>query len=234
VAVGRVLLSYFDQSILLSDGEHILGRDATCDLRLIDPGVSRRHARIRVAGGGATIEELGSRHGTLLNGQRLQGSALLHHGDALVLGNCPMIVRFEEGEFDEPTADVTPIRAHGSIAPPSSAPTGPVTGRDRRRAERYRIEVPILYESEHLTVETVSRDLSANGVFVRTSILDEVSTDCRLVIQGDRGSKVTLTGRVRRVVDSSDRGEPLGLGIEFLEIDAAARDWLARTIRQSA
>jgi hypothetical protein len=232
--VARVLLSYFDQSILLPEGEHILGRDATCDLRLIDPGVSRRHVRIRVAGGGATVEDLGSRHGTLLNGRRLDGSVVLHHGDSLVLGNCPMVVRFEEGEFDDPTADVAPLRAHADIPPPSNAATGPVTGRDRRRAERYRIEVPILYESEHLTVETVSRDLSANGVFVRTSILDEVSTDCKLVVQSDHGSRVTLTGRVRRVVDSSDRGEPLGLGIEFLDLDTAARGWLARKIHRIA
>src|ERR1700682_2719953 len=45
------------QSLPLTDGEHIAGRDAECSLVIDGTTVSRRHARITVAHGAATIED---------------------------------------------------------------------------------------------------------------------------------------------------------------------------------
>src|SRR6185295_10008126 len=48
----------------------LIGRAMDSDVRLIDRGVSRHHARLsRVAGGGFVIEDLASRNGTLVNGE---------------------------------------------------------------------------------------------------------------------------------------------------------------------
>ena len=44
----------------------MLGRDEDVTVRIDAPGVSRRHARIRVSGAEATIEDLGSKNGTYL------------------------------------------------------------------------------------------------------------------------------------------------------------------------
>lgn len=44
----------------LAAGDHILGRDPSCDIVLDDPQVSRRHARIRVREGAAVIDDTGS------------------------------------------------------------------------------------------------------------------------------------------------------------------------------
>jgi DNA-binding winged helix-turn-helix (wHTH) protein len=44
-------------------GENIVGRDATAPVRLDDPVVSRRHARIAVSGAGTLIEALGRKNG---------------------------------------------------------------------------------------------------------------------------------------------------------------------------
>jgi len=52
--------------IPLVEGENVLGRDEDATVRIDAPGVSRRHARIRVSGGEATIEDLGSKNGTYL------------------------------------------------------------------------------------------------------------------------------------------------------------------------
>jgi DNA-binding winged helix-turn-helix (wHTH) protein len=50
--------------IPLVEGENVLGRDEGVTVRIDAPGVSRRHACIRVEGERITIEDLGSKNGT--------------------------------------------------------------------------------------------------------------------------------------------------------------------------
>jgi DNA-binding winged helix-turn-helix (wHTH) protein len=50
--------------IPLVAGENVIGRDEDATVRIDAPGVSRRHACIRVDDSGATIEDLGSKNGT--------------------------------------------------------------------------------------------------------------------------------------------------------------------------
>ena len=77
-----------------------LGRDETCGLSLSDSSVSRRHARVWTEGGVARLEDLGSRNGTFLNGQRVAGEAIqLSRGDRLEVGTVPL--RFDLVSPDE-------------------------------------------------------------------------------------------------------------------------------------
>ena len=57
------------QEIDLEPGEFIIGRSSSCNLTLEDPLVSRRHVMINISDSRATICDLGSRNGTLLNGE---------------------------------------------------------------------------------------------------------------------------------------------------------------------
>src|SRR5205085_799113 len=68
----------------VSDGMTI-GREE-CDVNLIDPEVSRRHAGFRAADGSFAIEDLGSTNGTFVNDSRITGATVLSHGDTLRLG----------------------------------------------------------------------------------------------------------------------------------------------------
>jgi hypothetical protein len=74
----------------------VVGRGNDADLRINDPGVSRRHVEIRVdvSGGQVTVSaiDLGSTNGTSMDGRRVQ-QAQLHDGSAIVIGNTTMIVR---------------------------------------------------------------------------------------------------------------------------------------------
>ncbi len=76
----------------------VIGRGTEADLRINDPGVSRRHAEIRVhpAGGrgGAEVSvvDLGSTNGMLVNGSKVQ-QATLDDGGEIKIGNTTMTVR---------------------------------------------------------------------------------------------------------------------------------------------
>ena len=73
-------------SAMLREGEHILGRDADAAVCLDSPSVSRRHARIRVAEGHATFEDLGSKNGSSVGGRRTHGPVSLNDGDVITTG----------------------------------------------------------------------------------------------------------------------------------------------------
>jgi DNA-binding NtrC family response regulator/pSer/pThr/pTyr-binding forkhead associated (FHA) protein len=61
----------------LAPGEHVVGSAVDADLPLDLPGVSRRHALLRVlADGGAVVTDLGSKNGTFLAGRRIQETAV--------------------------------------------------------------------------------------------------------------------------------------------------------------
>lgn len=73
----------------------VVGRGADADLRLNDPGVSRRHALITVGGTAerpvVTIEDLGSTNGVVVNGTKVTKTAL-REGARIELGNTRMLV----------------------------------------------------------------------------------------------------------------------------------------------
>jgi DNA-binding winged helix-turn-helix (wHTH) protein len=84
---------WMKQSLPLTDGEHIAGRDAECSLVIDGTTVSRRHARITVAHGAATIEDLDSTNGTYVNATRISVPTPLVSGDEFALGSEVLRVR---------------------------------------------------------------------------------------------------------------------------------------------
>jgi DNA-binding winged helix-turn-helix (wHTH) protein len=79
-------LLWNDRVLPLSAGEQVLGRDPGCAIWLDGTGVSRRHARIHIEGNTATIEDLGSKNGTSVNGVPLASACRLADGDRITLG----------------------------------------------------------------------------------------------------------------------------------------------------
>ena len=79
--------------IPLSPGENVLGRGDEVAIRLDAHSVSRRHARIEVRQGDcATIEDLGSKNGTWVGEQRVEGNPVpLRHGDIVKVGKVELI-----------------------------------------------------------------------------------------------------------------------------------------------
>ena len=61
----------------------VLGRHPECDIVLDAAAVSRQHAQILSEGEDYFVEDLHSRNGTYVNGQRIEGKQLLQNGDRL-------------------------------------------------------------------------------------------------------------------------------------------------------
>jgi DNA-binding winged helix-turn-helix (wHTH) protein len=79
--------------VSLHEGENIIGRDPAADVWLDARGISRRHARIVVAGALASVEDAGSKNGTWLKGRRIESAEALKDGDQLKFGSVPMTFR---------------------------------------------------------------------------------------------------------------------------------------------
>ncbi|MFC9427305.1 FhaA domain-containing protein [Streptomyces sp. NPDC056987] len=79
----------------ISRGTLVLGRSTDADVRIDDPGVSRRHCEIR-AGTPSTIQDLGSTNGIVVDGQHTT-RATLRDGSRIVVGNTTIVFRQAEG-----------------------------------------------------------------------------------------------------------------------------------------
>jgi serine phosphatase RsbU (regulator of sigma subunit) len=71
----------------LDDGTYIVGRNADCDLVIDNDTISRKHARLEIsADGSATITDLNSHNGIVINGISVEDTAELNHDDTIELG----------------------------------------------------------------------------------------------------------------------------------------------------
>ncbi|MDP9445053.1 MAG: FHA domain-containing protein [Actinomycetota bacterium] len=78
----------------------VVGRGTEADLRVNDPGISRRHVEIRLRpsdeGIDVSVVDLGSTNGTQVDGRRVQ-HAVLHDGAEIQIGNTVMVLRNPHG-----------------------------------------------------------------------------------------------------------------------------------------
>jgi hypothetical protein len=77
----------------------VVGRGSEADLRINDPGVSRRHVEVRLQPGHGPpqvgVVDLGSTNGTFLDGERVTRS-LIHSGSEIQVGHTVITVHFAE------------------------------------------------------------------------------------------------------------------------------------------
>ena len=87
---------------LLPNRVYVLGREDTCDLRVDDPGCSRQHAKISIAGNAMAIhvEDLRSKNGTYRNETRVKARVRLADGDRIRLGKTVYEIRMSRGGKD--------------------------------------------------------------------------------------------------------------------------------------
>jgi len=100
------------REFLLTDGDHILGRDPGAGIWLDSPKISRQHARVTVTGMRATIEDLSSKNGTSVRGARISAPVGLEPGDEIQVGPFTLVFRIAV----EPRSTETEIASHARAA----------------------------------------------------------------------------------------------------------------------
>ncbi len=100
----------------------VMGRLSECDLTLQDSRISRRHARIRTTAESCVVEDLGSRHGITVNGQRVD-RAFIGTGDRIGFGVADSYV-VTVGAGAEPDAPLLKRVSEISAEPGRTGPLG--------------------------------------------------------------------------------------------------------------
>ena len=125
--MSRFRLRYLHHDLELTEGEFAVGRNASCQLSLDDPLVSRRHALLVVTGNQVTVQDLGSRNGVLVNGERIEGVVTLTEGDRILIGAQEMTLVESSGEHPQPKRSRTLNRTMPKL------PVGEPSSEENRR-----------------------------------------------------------------------------------------------------
>jgi DNA-binding CsgD family transcriptional regulator len=95
MSTGLALISQNRQGQIrefsLAKDKLLLGRSTQCDLFVLDPTISRKHAEITVHGIDVTVTDLGSRNGTYVDGNRI-GSSVVRQGQIVTFGRLDFVL----------------------------------------------------------------------------------------------------------------------------------------------
>ena len=84
--------SHSGKHVRVRTKKYLIGRSDDCHLRPRADSVSRHHCALMIDEPDVLIRDLGSRNGTFVNGQRVQGSRVLETGDKLSVGKLKLQV----------------------------------------------------------------------------------------------------------------------------------------------
>jgi pSer/pThr/pTyr-binding forkhead associated (FHA) protein len=102
-----VRLRYLAHDLEVPMGQFLIGRTPECQLSLDDPLVSRRHAILEIQSDGVFVQDLGSRNGVFVNGERAEVRTRLCEGDTIRIGTQDLVL---SGVGDVPSAPKPPAR----------------------------------------------------------------------------------------------------------------------------
>jgi len=167
----------------LIDGQLSIGRDASSQLCLIDPLISRKHCTIHQAELQFELIDLDSHNGTFVNGIPIRRKTI-GHGDTIRIGNSELVFLIQEGEVAT-NSETRPT----DLASPSTPST-------------VRIAHPAIPQTFGVEVGRMARDLAA--LFRISNVINSIRDSLLLqrellrlifeVIPAEEGAVVLLTG----------------------------------------
>jgi hypothetical protein len=139
----------------------VLGREKA-DVPVKDIGASRAHCKVFSQAGEWAVVDLGSRNGTVVNGEKV-ARATLFHGDTILIGK----TRFR---LDAPEA---PRPAPAAPAPPAARPASPSAPRGPSAVERERERLRAEKEAKRTSAAPAAAPAAGDGsgIVVRETVL---------------------------------------------------------------
>jgi Zn-dependent protease len=201
-----------------------IGRAPGNTVELTNPTVSRRHARIAPAeqlGGAPVVEDLGSSHGTWLDGRRVNHPTRLFAGSRVRFGDQVLVVDHHRGTNEAGRTIVVPVGE--SLMLPSGGGSDRLTRTATRHGDRPRLRSGYALkrlESSEGPRRWVLRDL-VDGDFLSLTdddaalleLLDGSHSLAELVREAERRVGPTGTGRLAQLLaELGDRGLLSGSG----------------------
>jgi diguanylate cyclase (GGDEF)-like protein len=126
---------------VVATDETVVGRGTGCELQIDDAALSRRHCRFVRDGGTFLVEDLGSRNGTLLDGERIESMRPLRDG-ALIQLAAGTTLKFS-------IKDELELEAEQRLY--ESAVLDPLTGLHNRRHLDARLRAELAFAARHET-----------------------------------------------------------------------------------
>jgi pSer/pThr/pTyr-binding forkhead associated (FHA) protein len=145
-----------EEVIALREEPFVIGRFSTCDYQIDDSELSRQHTQIEFHDGKYSVRDLGSRNGTMVNGEAIIEKPL-EDGDIILLGVTEL--KFQEGP---PPSGAT---EKSQPAPAASSPTDFILAGVEGEAvgEEYLIEKQDLTIGRRVTQTIVLEEHSVSG-----------------------------------------------------------------------
>jgi serine phosphatase RsbU (regulator of sigma subunit) len=174
----------------------VLGRHPDCDVVLDSAAISRQHAHIHKIAREFYVEDLGSRNGTFVNGQLVQGRQLLNNGDRLRI--CDLTLQFiaepESREFGAPAGLSESGLAPALFVDDDGSRNSTITSKLDVSASHSGVRLSVRPEVKLKALIEITQSLS------RTLLLDEVLPKLldglfKIFVQADRGFVVLRNGR---------------------------------------
>lgn len=81
------------QEFMEEGREMNIGRDSNMDILIVDPTLSRSHARLKLENEELSIQDMGSSNGTFINDQQIDKKMILKNGDMLRLGSISLEIK---------------------------------------------------------------------------------------------------------------------------------------------
>ncbi len=189
----RGWIAQTERRLLLVLGENVIGSSGAADLVLPVPGVSRRHAllifRLRASGATQdaerlTLEDLGSRNGTFVNGRRIDRGEV-RPGDELRFG--PVELQLEE--IDAGDAVLGVVLPAPAVEPPPFSEERTVGFTERAPAERSLLPEDLEFPSGYVPGR------SAAMIDFYQDLRPLLAADLSVLIEGETGVGKELVAR---------------------------------------
>ena len=199
----RFRLRYLHHDLELTEGQFAVGRNASCQLSLDDPLVSRRHALLTVEGDRVTVEDLQSRNGVVVNGRKIEGRQPLSVGDRILIGGQELLlVGLDEVSSSAPSPAVSPNAKRTVPKMPAATDSRPVP--------------PIV--NPHPPPETGDGEPSVIRRADAFNLLGSVADKALALGRADEAERI-LASALADVIEASRSGRPLTPAL----VDMAAR-----------